>query len=81
MEPSDILLVTLLLAVTLVAGGFLITRIYLLVSTGELDVKGVIFSRRTTPIYYWIVLANVVVCTPIVFAIAGFCVFALWTLV
>lgn len=78
MEPDAILLAALLLVVALVAGGFLITRIYLLVSKGELAVKGVIYSRRTTPIYYWILLANVVVCTPIVFAIAGFCVFALW---
>lgn len=77
MEPSDILLATLLLVVALVAGGFLITRIYLLISKGELDVKGVIYSRCTTPIYYWIVLANSVVGTAIILAIAGFCVFGL----
>ncbi len=78
MEPDAILLAALLLVVALVAGGFLITRIYLLVSKGELDVKGVVYSRRTTPIYYWILLTNIVVCTPVVFAIAGFCVIALW---
>lgn len=78
MEPDAILLAAFLLVVALVAGGFLITRIYLLVSKGELDVKGVIYSRRTSPIYYWILLTTVVACTPIIFAIAGFCVFALW---
>lgn len=76
MEPSDILLVTLFVVLNLVVGGFLITRIYLLISKGELDVKGVIYSRHTTPIYYWIVLANAVVGVVMTFAIAGFCVFA-----
>lgn len=74
---DDILLFALLLVVASVTGGFLITRIYLLVSKGELDVKGVIYSRRTTPTYYWILLTTIVVCTPLVFAIAGFCVFVL----
>lgn len=77
MEPGAILLAALLVVAS-VAGGFLITRIYLLVTKGELDVRGVIYSRRTTPIWYWILLTNLVVCTPVVFAIAGFCVFAFW---
>jgi hypothetical protein len=49
-------MIWLLLIVCLVGGGFLVSRVYLLISRGRLDVKGVIYSRRETPVFYWITL-------------------------
>lgn len=77
MERGEIIPEILLLIVSLVVSGFLVTRAYLLVSKGELDVKGAIYSRRATPIHYWIVLASAVVGIVMTLLIAGLCIFDL----
>jgi len=43
-------------------GCFLASRIYILIFTGELNVKGVVYSRRRTPISYGFTM---------IFALAG----------
>ena len=40
---------------------FLASRIYLLFTKGELNVKGVTYSKERTPIMYWITVINVTV--------------------
>lgn len=44
----------LLFIVALAAGLFLLTRLYLLVARGQLNVKGAVYSRTSTPVLYWI---------------------------
>jgi hypothetical protein len=46
------------MAVFAVVAVFLATRLYLLIVKGELQVRGVLYSRRRTPIWYWIIMFN-----------------------
>jgi hypothetical protein len=43
-----------LLIVATASGAFMVTRVYLLIFRGELNVKGWVYSRTSTPIKYWI---------------------------
>ena len=63
--------VILLLTVSLVGGGFVASRVYLLISKGELNGKGADYSRRDTPIRYWIVLATAIIGTALMLFISG----------
>ena len=46
------------------------TRVYLLVVRGELNVKGWIYSRTSTPIHYWITLLMAIIGTTLTLGIA-----------
>ncbi len=63
--------VILLLGMSLVAGGFLASRVYLLISKGELNVKGAVYSRRDTPLRYGLVLATAIIGAALMLFIAG----------
>jgi hypothetical protein len=71
MELGDLLLSVGLLVLCLLVGGFLATRIHLLVAKGELDVRGAVYSRSATPARYWIVFVNAVVGAIMAFGIAA----------
>lgn len=43
-----------LLILAAAVGAFMVTRVYLLIFRGELNVKGIVYSRASTPIQYWI---------------------------
>jgi hypothetical protein len=45
-----------LLIVSGAVGAFMITRVYLLIFRGELNVRGAVYSRASTPIQYWMTL-------------------------
>ena len=47
----------LLFIVSLSAGLFLCTRLYLLAARGQLNVKGAVYSRASTPVLYWVTFA------------------------
>ena len=49
--------VMLLFIVSVAVGLFLGTRLFLLVTRGELNVKGAVYSKASTPILYWITFA------------------------
>ena len=51
-----------LLVVSLGAGAFMCSRVYLLVVRRELNVKGAVYSLAETPFRYW---------TTLIFAVAG----------
>ena len=46
------------------------TRVYLLVFRGELNVKGWVYSRVSTPIRYWITLLMAIIGTMLTLGIA-----------
>ena len=47
------------------------TRVYLLVARGELNVKGFVYSRSSTPILYWIMTVIAVLGTALTLGIAS----------
>ncbi|MFA5964673.1 MAG: hypothetical protein WC804_11705 [Sphingomonas sp.] len=48
------------LIVCAASGAFMCARVYLLLFRGELNVKGILYSRDATPVQYWLVLAMVI---------------------
>jgi hypothetical protein len=44
------------LVIFMAVGCFMASRVCLLLSRGELNVKGVRYSRRETPAQYWVIL-------------------------
>ncbi len=63
----------LYLVITSVVACFMVSRVYLLIAKGQLNVKGVVYSRQRTPISYWITLIFAIVGTALtlVLAVAG----------
>lgn len=43
-----------LLIVAAAVGAFMVTRVYLLIYHGELNVRGWVYSRASMPVQYWI---------------------------
>jgi uncharacterized membrane protein len=59
------------LIIFMAVGCFMASRVYLLLSQGELNVKGVRYSRRGTPTQYWVMFIMAVLGTVFAFAIAA----------
>ena len=60
----------LILTVFLVVGWFMATRIYLLINRKELNVRGAVYSKASTPVRYAITLACAVLGTLFCFGMA-----------
>ena len=67
----------LFLMLMLGCGGFVASRVYLLITKRSLNVKGITYSRTMTPVLYWVELALAITGAAMILGIAGLWAFGL----